>query len=666
MFCLPIAWFVSIFKSGIRYASNAMGKSTPTKIDANANIMQVKPMRRLSIQQETMITLSPKRTLSSAQAITSSNPDNLPHLPLPKLEDTMQKYLKSVQPLLSSEKFLKTAELVEDFKRGIGAQLHDLLEYKASKSQNWLADWWLTIAYLSWRSPVVIWSNPGLYLPTRFFENDFQWCRFTARCIWATLRYKQMIDYNEIPTEKAGKYPLDMSQYKKIFGTCRIPAPEVDHIEYNPKSKHIVVAFKNGYYKVTVYEESSDKFLSENQLTEQLLLILKDSGNNEQVGLLTTEHRDTLATAYENLTQDAVNKASVDAITKSLFVVCLDQPIPVSDPNEDFNLSGSQLIHGGGSKQNSGNRWFNKTLQLIVNRNGMNGINYEHSPAEGQPIAVLTDFILKQLKMEASENEIINAHSFPHPTKLPFNISEKTQKDIQIAAENIDKASSNLELNVVHFKTYGKNFIKSQRMSPDSFIQMAMQYAFYKLHGEPGAHYETAQVRMFIHGRTETIRSCSTESVAFAEAMCDPAVSNPEKVQLLRAAVQAHKNYTVMASSGEGIDRHLLGLKLIAREKNFPIPELYNDEAYVKSTSFRISTSQVASNAKSFMCYGPAVDDGYGICYNPRNDDIILAVSAIKSNPVTSAKAMGQHLTDAFEHMHRLLSKAGERRLSKL
>lgn len=171
---------------------------------------------------------------------------------------------------------------------------------------------------------------------------------------------------------------------------------------------------------------------------------------------------------------------------------------------------------------------------------------------------------------------------------------------------------------------------------------------------------------MFIHGRTETIRSCSAESVAFAEAMCDPSVSDPEKVQLLRTAVNAHKNYTVMASSGEGIDRHLLGLKLIAREKNFPIPELYTDEAFVKSTNYRISTSQVASNAKSFMCYGPAVEDGYGICYNPRNDDIVLAVSAFNSNTVTSAKAMGQHLNDAFEHMHRLLSKAGERRLSKL
>lgn len=57
------------------------------------------------------------------------------------------------------------------------------------------------------------------------------------------------------------------------------------------------------YYKVPVYEELSDKFLSENQLTEQLLLVLKDSGLNEPIGILTSEHRDTLATAYANLTK---------------------------------------------------------------------------------------------------------------------------------------------------------------------------------------------------------------------------------------------------------------------------------------------------------------------------------------------------------------------------
>lgn len=42
------------------------------------------------------------------------------------------------------------------------------------------------------------------------------------------------------------------------------------------------------------------------------------------------------------------------------------------------------------------------------------------------------------------------------------------------------RLSSNLDMYTLEFKDYGKNFIKTHKMSPDSFIQMAMQYAFYR------------------------------------------------------------------------------------------------------------------------------------------------------------------------------------------
>lgn len=64
--------------------------------------------------------------------------------------------------------------------------------------------------------------------------------------------------------------------------------------------------------------------------------------------------------------------------------------------------------------------------------------------------------------------------------QLKFNINETILNDINIASDNIDKLSQNLDMNVIEFKSYGKSFIKSQKMSPDSFIQIAMQYAFYK------------------------------------------------------------------------------------------------------------------------------------------------------------------------------------------
>ena len=50
---------------------------------------------------------------------------------------------------------------------------------------------------------------------------------------------------------------------------------------------------------------------------------------------------------------------------------------------------------------------------------------------------------------------------------------------IQPARRNIDKLAA-LKLNVLEYKDYGKGFIKKQKLSPDSYIQMAIQYAFYK------------------------------------------------------------------------------------------------------------------------------------------------------------------------------------------
>lgn len=220
-------------------------------------------------------------------------------------------------------------------------------------------------------------------------------------------------------------------------------------------------------------------------------------------------------------------------------------------------------------------------------------------------------------------------------------------------------------MNVLHFKGYGKGFIKSQKMSPDSYIQMAMQYAFYRLHGEPAAHYESAQTRMYVHGRTETIRSCSNESIAFSKAMTEFG-KNEDKVNQLKKAVLGHRDYTNLAMQGLGVDRHLLGLKLTALENNIPLPEIYSDAGFVKSAHMRLSTSQVASKYEAFMCYGPLVQNGYGCCYNPRENDMIFAISCFNSSTETSSKKFRLVLAECFEEMYQLLITTNEVPTSKL
>ena len=47
--------------------------------------------------------------------------------------------------------------------------------------------------------------------------------------------------------------------------------------------------------------------------------------------------------------------------------------------------------------------------------------------------------------------------------------------------------------------------------------------------------------------------------------------------------------------NGMGVDRHLLGLKLIATANGFKIPDLYSDPSFKLTAHMRLSTSQVSS-----------------------------------------------------------------------
>jgi carnitine O-acetyltransferase len=69
------------------------------------------------------------------------------------------------------------------------------------------------------------------------------------------------------------------------------------------------------------------------------------------------------------------------------------------------------------------------------------------------------------------------------------------------------------------------------KQSPDAFIQMALQLAWYKTRHGLTATYETASTRMFLHGRTEVIRTLSEPSRAFVHAMVDPKRSVRRRVR---------------------------------------------------------------------------------------------------------------------------------------
>lgn len=79
-----------------------------------------------------------------------------------------------------------------------------------------------------------------------------------------------------------------------------------------------------------------------------------------------------------------------------------------------------------------------------------------------------------------------------------------------------------VELRIFVHNAFGKGIMKKCRLSPDAFIQMALQLAYYRDAGKFSLTYEASMTRLFREGRTETVRPCTIESSAWVKAMCAP------------------------------------------------------------------------------------------------------------------------------------------------
>ncbi|XP_067269324.1 carnitine O-acetyltransferase-like isoform X2 [Pseudorasbora parva] len=586
--------------------------------------------------------------------------ESLPKLPIPPLKQTCARYLASLEPLLCEEEMVHTQELVKEFLRpgGVGERLQKSLERRARKTENWLSDWWMQSAYLDSRMPVAMYTSPGVVLPKMHFQDRQGQKRFAAKLIAGVLDFKHMIDSETLPVEYLGGKPLCMDQYYQVLSSCRIPGPKrdtvVNHAIGNNPPTHITVVHNFQFFVLDVYNSDGSP-LTVDQIYVQLEKIWNTSlqTNKEPVGILTSNHRNTWGKAYNNLIKDKTNKESVRAIQKSIFTVCLDAPKPRVSDEMYHNKVAAQMLHGGGSRWNSGNRWFDKTLQFIVGEDGSCGLTYEHAAAEGPPIVFLVDHVVDYMR----RNEMVRTPMIPlpMPLKLRFNITPEIKKDIEKAKQNMNIMVHELDVRVLNFSHYGRKFPRSHKMSPDAFIQMALQLAYYRMYQMCCPTYESASLRMFKLGRTEAIRSTTTESLRFTQAMDDPAKSNVEKAALLDKAIKVHREHTHMAIHGQAIDRHMLGLKMVAIEDLTSLPDIFMDTSFAVSSHFNLFTSQVGSKTDCVMCFGPMVPDGYGVCYNPMDDHINFAVTAFNSCEETNATKLSKFLEDALLDMKTLL-----------
>lgn len=563
----------------------------------------------------------------------------LPSLPIPALEETKSKLLEWIEPLVSEEQFERTKRTAERFfgEEGEARVLHEqLIEWDGQLPGSWLKPFWDEM-YLAFRGSLPLEMNFNMLLNTDGFHEDALPSRIGKISYLVTELYHSIVD-GEVKPEMVKGTPLCMSQYENLFKSIRIPRTGMDEYivgELTKAYNHIVLVHCNQFYQVGVSDASGNPY-SAGQLESAVETILASSPEwGENIGSFTTADRETAADVYAELSKSAMNEKNLQAIADALVVISIDE-------TETGNVLES-LFSG------SANRYYDKTIEIIVSENGEVGFNFEHTGIDGTTALAVVNQISAGLQRDRSGTG--EAAGQPNVSLLEWTINDLIKTVLRRLEKQFEKAKEEYDLNLLEFNEFGAGEIKRLGISPDAFFHMALQIAQYRTFGAIRSTYEPVAVRFFNEGRTECARAASNEKSALVMALESGDESNAALYELMKQASDAHSRRLKECQQGRGVERHMYGLLQMAKMHGMSeLPELFKDTGYTTLRHDFLSTSGLSIPQVKSWIFGPVVADGYGIGYSIVDDHISINISSKIGNG-EHAETLVRHVASALNEL---------------
>ena len=571
-------------------------------------------------------------------------------LPLPEVDVTLAKLKESVR--VSAEGTEGEGELnsfyaaVDRFvASGAAAAAHgeirDLAREVAARNGagfpgSWIEKLWLE-AYLSDGNPLPININPHFVLDSAPSSVAAASAAATATGMldwWAGVLAEPQAPGAYIPLERRPELmgSIEVSAWSKVMGFARLPRteaaqPDTAHV-YDPTTDgaKLGVVCNGHYYTVEPVMASDFSGPMPVELLARTMEAIQDDAHSRapgwasgtEVGVFTALPR--LEWGMWRARFAASSPAAAAFLSEwdsSLFVVALD-----SAP-----LSGRSMMHGMPAA-GTFNRWFDKML-VAADPSGRVGFRNEHSFLDGIVWKHMIDAAAPELGARARASRKPGAglpwqrHEFTLPPELAA--------DMRRAQEAAAASADSVQLVEIEDERGAASLAKSLGLSPDAFVQLALQATFAAMEQgmgragslRPGV-YEAATMQGFWRGRTETIRSLTEASVAAVWG--EPLAYSGDA---LRAAGQAHTATIKAAMEGDGIDRHLYMLQSVAGDNG---NELFSHPLLTNASRWRVSTSNISSPHLGFIGFGAVDPDGLGLGYNQCADGLRLAISGFNAS----------------------------------
>jgi carnitine O-acetyltransferase len=583
---------------------------------------------------------------------TFGNDDRLPRVPVPTLDDSCRRFLEWCAPLLTAAELAETEAAVAEF-LAPGSPAHELqaeLERYDARPEvgSWLDTFW-PYRYLGRRDRIALNAN-FFFL---FRAVPLGQVERAVELITASVVYKLRLDDELIPPIIQRGQPLSMAQNKFLFGTTRIPGEVQDTVrapygEAQPgpsPARHIVVFFRDTMFRLDVLTPDGRPY-DRDELAGALRSIMKSDSlqdvPEEAVGHFTTMARASWAANRQAiLAVDPGNAAALDTVETALFCLCLEDGTP-RDTHEACDL----LLHG-----DSGNRWFDKAVSLIVFADGTAGINVEHCELDGTTILAFVDTVLSGAPTTRPV-----AGEAPAVELVEFVLDDALRAEARDAAASFAAYGEATATALLSFEHFGADRAKQLGMSPDAFAQLSYQLAHRRAKGLTGATYESIATRQYRNGRTEAMRVVTPEILRFVSTMDDPAADPATRREAFRAAAAKHVARAKECQAGQAPEQHLWELQLIQKRRGgTDVPALYRSPGWLTMRDDYLSTSSAPSVNIQYFGFGATSPQCIGVAYVLLPDRLNIYLSTPK-HVAAEMHRFARELTAAVSELQELLA----------
>ena len=158
---------------------------------------------------------------------------------IPYLDSSLEEYYKAILPFMSRERAQIVYTDIERYKHMYKTLLPRLVQdYLKEETQHYNTRRMLE-EYCSLREPLPLASNFGIHTHTFDKDNLHTPLEYTAHVIHAISKLYHTISINN-PSHPIGN----------CFGVCKIPALEIDTLQYTSSPIHYLIYYKGNCYDI--------------------------------------------------------------------------------------------------------------------------------------------------------------------------------------------------------------------------------------------------------------------------------------------------------------------------------------------------------------------------------------------------------------------------------